>query len=107
MKKYKYVVFNNPIDGMDAEFNAWYDNQHLHDIVKIPGIIRATRFRVSEHQRAEAPQPWKYMALYDCETDDIRKIIHELRVRPGTPSMPKCNAMQDGRFQCFVEPIEN
>jgi hypothetical protein len=106
MKRYKYVVLANPVDGREDEFNDWYTNQHLPDFLRIPGVVLAERFRMSDNQRSDGPFPWKYMAIYEIETNNIEAVIHELKTRPGTPDMPRSAALQqEGRFSCFFEPI--
>src|SRR3954471_859489 len=47
----------------DAEFNHWYDREHMQERVAIPGFQAARRFR------AIAPGARPYLALYD--TDDL------------------------------------
>lgn len=64
------VVFTNVLDNRDDEFNDWYDNIHLQDVVDLPGYVGASRYRVSSAQLAEdAPLVHKYMALYEIEGD--------------------------------------
>jgi antibiotic biosynthesis monooxygenase (ABM) superfamily enzyme len=50
--------------GREAEFNRWYDNEHVPDAVRMfPGCVGAARYKVvlgdGSHQ---------YMALYAFET---------------------------------------
>src|SRR4051794_30194811 len=47
----------------DADFNCWYDREHMQERVAIPGFQAARRFR------AEDACPRPYLALYD--TDDL------------------------------------
>jgi hypothetical protein len=47
----------------EAEFNLWYDREHLPDRVMVPGFITARR-----HEATEGAL-WPYLALY--ETTDI------------------------------------
>ena len=70
MQRYSLIVMTNPVEGRDGEYNDWYTNTHLHDVLKIPGIIGAQRFRRSDTQRDSGPFPWGYLAIYECETDD-------------------------------------
>ena len=51
MQRYSLIVLTNPVEGRDGEYNDWYTNTHLHDVLKIPGIIGAQRFRRSDTQR--------------------------------------------------------
>jgi len=33
------IVFSNPFEGKDDEFNEWYDNVHLPQVLAMPGVI--------------------------------------------------------------------
>lgn len=46
----------------EAEFNAWYDSEHVPQIVALPGFLRARRYGV------EGAQP-KYLAWYDTRDE--------------------------------------
>ena len=45
----------------EADFNRWYDREHLQERLAIPGFRRARRFRAL----GSSPRP--YLALYDTE----------------------------------------
>jgi hypothetical protein len=36
-----YLVFSNPVEGREDEYNAWYDEVHLPDVQRIPGVVGA------------------------------------------------------------------
>jgi len=46
MAKYVFVVMTNAVAGQEAEFNRWYDEEHLADVLKLPGMVSAQRFQV-------------------------------------------------------------
>jgi hypothetical protein len=55
----------------EDEFNRWYDEVHLPDLLKVPGLAAAERYRL--HERApgfggdsDASRP-TYLALYEFE----------------------------------------
>src|SRR5471032_1529319 len=48
----------------DAEFNRWYDREHLQERVAIPGFLEARRYV------AHAGNP-KYLSLYSTETFEV------------------------------------
>lgn len=91
MKDYKFLVFTNCKDGTDAEFNTWYDEVHLKDVVSVPGFVGAQRFRV-------APTPdgkprHRYFAVYDVRSDDIAATMGELFRRAESGELPMTEAM--------------
>ena len=46
----------------EADFNRWYDREHMQERMDIPGFMRARRFH------AVTPCPRPYLALYDTES---------------------------------------
>ncbi len=58
------LVSMNVDPSREAEFNDWYDMEHIPHFNRLPGVIAARRFR------AIAGNP-RYVALYHVETTDI------------------------------------
>ena len=53
------------VDAADeAEFNRWYDREHLEERVAIPGFLEARRYVAHEGNP-------KYLSLYSTETFDV------------------------------------
>jgi len=88
MAKYKYVVLTNPTEEREAEYNDWYDNQHLSDVLAVPGFIAAQRYRAAPETIATGAAQWRYMAIYDIETDDLTTALSDMVARGGTDAMP-------------------
>jgi hypothetical protein len=98
MAKHVFVVFTSAVEGRDEEFNEWYDNTHIHDVLKVPGYVAAQRFKVvSELSSGIAPK-CKYIALYEMETDDPAKTLSELVSRAGTAELANSEAMDLNEF---------
>ncbi|WP_298176953.1 DUF4286 family protein [Saccharomonospora sp.] len=65
---YLFLVQSDPLPGREDEYNDWYTNQHLHDVVAVPGFVSAQRFRLADYQREGNPEPaYRYIALYEIE----------------------------------------
>ena len=76
MKKYILTAFSLPVKGLEAEYNLWYDQVHFHDLLQIPGIKTAQRFRPLSHPGLpESP----FLAIYEIETDDISTAMQALQ----------------------------
>lgn len=101
MSKHLLIVMTNPSEGREGEFNDWYSNVHLPDVLKIPGIVAAQRYGLSPVQRMTPPLPWTYFAIYEIETNDLQATIEALGNRSGTELMPISDAM-DANRQAFV-----
>lgn len=72
MDKWLFVVESNCKDSdHEADFNEWYNNIHLPDMLELPEVVRADRYENLEPVDGEA----KYVALYEIESEDIQKTI--------------------------------
>jgi hypothetical protein len=49
---------------LEAEFNEWYDKEHIPALGAVPGVLSARRFRGTGGNR-------KYVALYHLATPDV------------------------------------
>jgi len=77
MASHFLLVQSNPKEGKDAEYNYWYDQVHLHDVIKIPGFVAAQRFSVSGRMNGEQP-PFEYLAIYEIEAEDVDEALARL-----------------------------
>jgi hypothetical protein len=68
-----YLVFSNPVDGKEDEFNEWYDNVHLPEVLATPGMRSAQRFALLETEithNSPMPKPaQRYLLVYELEGD--------------------------------------
>ena len=72
-----YVVETDVLPEREADFNAWYDSEHLPGLASVPGTVRAKRYRnVDGHPR--------YHACYDLVRPETLGSLPWLAVR-GTP----------------------
>jgi hypothetical protein len=93
MARYLLVVNSNPAPGREQEYNEWYSNRHLADLRALPGVVSARRFVLENAQMSDAPRPFKYLAVYEVETDDLQNFVSHLLKRSGTESMPISTAL--------------
>lgn len=105
MPRYNLFAFTNPVSGRDDEFNDWYTNVHLGDVLKLPGVKAAQRYRMSDVQHRPGPHPWAYMAVYEIEIDDLDVTLSKLREVSGTEAMPLSPALRDERMVWIYEPV--
>jgi hypothetical protein len=105
MARHVLVVYTNAVEGREAEYNNWYTNQHLPDVVRCPGFVSAQRFQTSETQRSPEPPPYKYMAIYEIESDDLAGTIESMLSRVGTDEMPTSQALDSRRVFWAYTPI--
>ncbi len=103
MAKHVFLVLTNPVAGKDKEFNDWYTNQHIPDVVSVPGIVAAQRYKLADVQAgAGAPSPWKYLAIYEIETDDLKATFDALQSRVGSDQMVMTDSLDMNSVGGFV-----
>jgi hypothetical protein len=86
MRRFKMLVFSEPFEGRDEEFNAWYTGRHLDDICALAGFRSAQRFAL--HSVPMGATLNRYLAIYDVETDDPDGVIANMFAHRDTPAMP-------------------
>lgn len=66
------LMFSNPVEGKEDEYNEWYDNVHVPELLAMPGMRSAQRFAVREaganHSTAPGPVQ-RYLLVYEIEGD--------------------------------------
>jgi hypothetical protein len=55
-----------PEAGYEEEYNAWYDDEHIPFILRVPGVLRVRRFRALEGAPA-------YLTLWDLVAPEVRQ----------------------------------
>jgi hypothetical protein len=107
MLRYKLIALTAPVSGeREEEYNDWYQNVHLGQLVAIDGIKSAQRFRLLFNVGEGEASP--YLAIYDIETDDIEGVVKEISSRAGTERMIMSEALGDPRaivYQEFGPPV--
>jgi hypothetical protein len=76
MANWIYIVESNCSDTKrESEYNDWYNNTHVPDILKEADFIHATRYEALHPGPGQA----KFVALFDLATDDIERTlkVHE------------------------------
>jgi hypothetical protein len=95
MGKYLLLVQNDCADpAREEEFNRWYEEIHLPDMLPVPGLIKATRYLNLDPGTNQRP---KYVVLYEIEAENIQefeKIFHACAVK----------AEKAGRMIDFLAP---
>ncbi len=75
MARWLLAVETNCNDPMrEKEFNDWYENTHLPDVLSVPGIVRASRYESGN----PAEERGKFLALYEIETENELQVLADL-----------------------------
>src|ERR1019366_5243317 len=84
-EKIYYMVYSNPAEGKEDEFNKWYDTVHLPEVLAVPGMISAQRcdLKVTETSTMAgsemSPDKHRYCVIYemDRDPDEVMGVITE------------------------------
>lgn len=104
MQEYKFVVFTNPTAGLEHEFDDWYVNQHLPDVLQVPGFKAGQRFEL-ERTQVKDGRPWQFMTVFDIDTDDLRRTLDELVSRVNTAAMPMSPSIAEHRVAYVFKAV--
>jgi hypothetical protein len=89
MGKYRLLALTNCLEGREEEFNKWYDERHVPEVTRVPGVLSGKRFqRVGG--RGEQEPKFEYLVIYDVDVDDPDLFLKTLdeylldgRIEPG------------------------
>jgi hypothetical protein len=60
----------------EQDYNTWYDEVHLSELVALDGIVSARRLRPVDGQGP-------YVALYEVEGDDLQAVVANMQANAG------------------------
>jgi len=85
------LVFTDPVSGLEAEFNDWYTNIHIPEIVKMTGMRGARRYRIGDGPRGGALTN-QYLAVYDLG-DNPQEALRKLDVIASSGQLTQSDAV--------------
>src|SRR3981189_38991 len=84
------------VDAADeAEFNRWYDREHLEERVAIPGFLEARRYVAHDGNP-------KYLSLYSTETFDV---LDSPAYRTALSNQPAWSKANIARFKNMIRGV--
>ena len=97
MPRQMLVAFTNPVDGREAEYNEWYDKQHLSDVCRLPGFVSARRYKLLEGE-----SEYKYLTIYEMDSDDPKRDFGRLGASSGTDAMPMSGTLDSASASALL-----
>ena len=105
MARHKLLVITNPVEGREDEYNDWYSNRHLDDVIAMPGYTAAERFTITHLMGEGVPGP--YAAIYEMETEDAMAAFESLGAAMEAGTMYISDAMDGVKLSVtLLTPIE-
>jgi len=103
MTNYRFLVFTNPVEGREEEFNRWYDDVHLPDVMKVEGFVDARRFEI-QPMGDNAPAH-RYLAIYELDTENPGATLAEVSSRCESGEIQLSDAMSSDMSTFLVKAI--
>ena len=97
------VVLSKPVEGREADYNSWYNDQHLHDVLAVPGFVSVERLK--RHGVPVSSHAWTYCALYEIDHPRPEDAVADMMARIGTDSMPISDALDEDFLCALYKPI--
>lgn len=98
-KKHLVLVLTEPTEGREDEFNDYYENVHLDEVLQTTGWLNAERFKLVARAGESCPLP--YLAVYEAEAEDPAEILKVLiETRPQRQQSDALNR-RTGRVWVF------
>jgi hypothetical protein len=73
MPKGVFLALTNPTtDDVHDEFNQWYSDVHVKEVLALPGVNSCRRFKLASSQimPGDDAAGRQYLALYEIDVDD-------------------------------------
>lgn len=109
MPKAILVLGTNPASAeREDEYNDWYTNTHIDDVMKLDVVTSARRYVLSPVRPAPgaSPSPFRYLAVYEIEADDLQRFAADLREAQASGQMYVSDAVGRPASMDFYVPIE-
>lgn len=98
-KQFLVLILTEPTTGQENEYNDYYENLHLEEVLATTDLQTAQRFRLADQAGEACPLP--YLALYETEADHPSEVIANLNeTRPQRQQSDALNR-RTGRVWVF------
>ena len=68
MDKHLYIAQLDVPAEHEAEFNRLYDEEHVPNLLAVPGVLGGQRYKLAGSETGGMP---RYLAIYELESPDI------------------------------------
>ena len=75
-KKQLVLILTEPTTGNEDEYNDYYNNLHLREVLETTDLQTAQRFKLVD--QAGEPCPLPYLAVYETEAERGEDVIANL-----------------------------
>jgi hypothetical protein len=105
MPSMRLMVLTNAVEDRDQEFNDWYTDRHLDDVLNVKGFRAAQRFEFTPGKLGKEA-PYRYLAIYEVEAGSVEEAERALFAAAGDEDlMPISDAMAKPRATWWFTEI--
>lgn len=98
--RYILEVSSRALPGREVDYDRWYGDVHVKDVLALPGFESAERFR---RLGADGQESGEFVALYRVETDDPAVLLQSLFAASATMQLTDAIDPASPRFE-FLSP---
>lgn len=74
MARFLWLVLANPAEGRELEFNQWYDEEHVPDVLVVDTVRSVQRFEFVASGGTADPEH-RFLAVYEVEAENPEAAI--------------------------------
>lgn len=99
--RYLLSVSSRAFPGREADYERWYEDTHVGEVLALPGFVACERF---ERLAPDGQAVTEHVAVYELETDDPQALVQSLFA--AAPGMKLTDALDtaSARFE-ILRPI--
>lgn len=99
--RYLLEVSSRALPGREADYDRWYGDVHVKDVLALPGFESAQRFR---RLASDGQETGEFVALYTVETGDPAALLQSLFAASATMQLTDALDSASPRF-AFLAPL--
>ncbi len=100
-KKHLVLILTEPTQGNEDEYNDYYENLHLGEVLDTTQLLSAQRFKLAAQAGEDCPLP--YLAVYEAEADSAEAVLDDLNQGRHKRQQSSSLNRQTGRIWVFEE----
>jgi hypothetical protein len=100
-KRHLVLILTEPTEGNEDEFNDYYENLHLREVLDTTALQTAQRFKLAGEAGEGCPLP--YLAVYETEADNAQEVIDDLNETRAQRQQSDALNRRTGRVWVFEE----
>lgn len=98
----KMVVLAKAAAGRAEELARWYDEQHMSDLLAVPGFVSAERHTILPMKVPDGSPQWDFMLIYEIAGDNPMAVLASMAGMMGTERMPVSDALESVHTMSLV-----